>query len=131
MPHTVRVRPMAPTMARTLTIRAAGLRHSSRVPGRATAGGAASTFVSCAAGDGGAVRSSMATSGVEEQEPRGHGPQDHHADVDQPRGPKMSVEPESDEDLTDDDGGGQAENDAHHPGREIGAEKIDRRRAHP
>src|SRR5262245_52774049 len=136
MPHTVRVRTTAPTMARTLMTRAAGLRHPSSVSGRAadggpgTAGGLMPAFGSGAVGGGGAGRSSMASSVVEEHEPRGHGPQDHHADIDQRRGPEMGIEAEPDEELADDDGSGEAEKDAHHPGREIGAEDVDRRRAH-
>src|SRR5262249_60674892 len=77
MRTTVRVRPTAPAMARTLMIRPTGLRQSSRVPGRA-----GPVFVLCAAGDGDAVRSSMASSVIEKHEPRGHGPQDHHGDID-------------------------------------------------
>src|SRR5262245_30372394 len=98
MRHTTRVRMNAPAMTRTLRIPAAGLRHSSDMRGRAAGGGATSRFFGsgAAAVGGGAVGWSMGPSGVEEDEPGGHGPKHHHAEVDQPRGPEMRVEPESD-----------------------------------
>src|SRR5262245_9275198 len=117
MRQTASVRANAPAMTRTLRIPATGLRHSPGIPGRAAGGGPAAGVLGsgAAAGGGGAVGWSMGSSGVEEDEPGGHGPEDHHAEVDQPRGPEMRVDPEPDQDLTRDDRGAKADQDAHHP----------------
>src|SRR6266404_702463 len=115
--QTRRVNPIAPTNAAMLMIRPIGLRHSLGFAGVADG-------VGSALGRVGEV--SIRVSGFETDKPYGHGPEDHHAKVNQTHRTQVRVELEANQKLASDDGENQTKDDAHHPCRKIRSENIKR-----
>src|SRR6266550_6534077 len=115
--QTQRVNPIAPTIAAMLMIRPIGLRHSLGFAGGAV--GVGSAF-------GGVAEVSIRVSGFETDKPYGHGPEDHHAKVNETHRTQVRVELEANQKLASDDGENETEDDAHHPCRKIRSENIKR-----
>ncbi len=115
--QTRRVNPIAPTIAAMLMIRPIGLRHSLGFAGVAVGVGSAL---------GGVAEVSIRVSGFETDKPYGHGPEDHHAKVNETHRTQVRVELEANQKLASDDGENETKDDAHHPCRKIRSENIKR-----
>src|SRR6266404_7168729 len=113
--QTQRVNTIAPTIAAMLMIRPIGLRHSLGFAGVAVGVGSAL---------GGVAEVSIRVSAFETDKPYGHGPEDHHAKVNQTHRTQVRVELEANQKLASDDGENETKDDAHHPCRKIGSENI-------
>ncbi len=124
--QTRRVNPIAPTIAAMLMIWPIGLRHSLGFAGVAI--GVDSEFGSAADAEalGGVAEVSIRVSGFETDKPYGHGPEDHHAKVNQTHRTQVRVELEANQKLASDDGENETKDDAHHPCRKIRSENIKR-----
>src|SRR5439155_7690665 len=115
--QTRRVNPIAPTIAAMLMIRPIGLRHSL---------GFADVAVGVGSALDGVAEVSIRVSGFETDKPYGHGPEDHHAKVNQTHRTQVRVELEANQKLASDDGENETKDDAHHPCRKIRSENIKR-----
>ena len=124
--QTQRVNPIAPTIAAMLMIRPIGLRHSLGFAGVAV--GVGSEFGGAAGAEalGGVAEVSIRVSGFETDKPYGHGPEDHHAKVNETHRTQVRVELEANQNLASDDGENETKDDAHHPCRKIRSENIKR-----
>jgi hypothetical protein len=69
---------------------------------------------------------SIRVSGFETDKPYGHGPENHHANVNETHRTEVRVELEANQKLASDDGENETKDDAHHPCRKIGSENIKR-----
>ena len=115
--QTQSVNTTAPTSETTLMIRLAGLRHSLGLTGVAVGVGSAL---------GGVAEVSIRVSGFEADKPYGHGPEDHHAKVNETHRTQVRVELEANQQLAGDDSENESKDDAHDPGRKIRSENVKR-----
>src|ERR1043166_1551678 len=115
--QTQRGNTMAPTIAAMLMIRPIGLRHLLGFAGVAVGVGSAL---------GGVAEVSIRVSGFEADKPYGHGPEDHHAKVNETHRTQVRIELEANQKLASDDGQNETKDHAHHPRRKIRSENIKR-----
>src|SRR5262245_53169322 len=122
--QTQRLKTTAPTITTMLMIRPIGLRHSFGFASLVADAGADVGCGSCMGAVGEVVGLSMEISVFETDEPHGQRPHDHHANVNKSLESHVRIELETNQQLTRDDGKGETDENAQHPGGKIGAKNV-------